>query len=197
LKEKAMIFIYISVYLIIISFYVIERLLRKNNAAKTLEKTKYDKGSTYFIGYSLSLSNLILLIVPILNNYGIGRIKSNIMFNIFGLFVMLVGISIRIISAKTLGMFYTRTLRKSENQRIIKEGIYKFIRHPGYLGDLLIFLGSCIAVSNIISTILITVLMLSSYIYRIMVEEKMLIDVFGESYKNYTKETKRLIPFIF
>ena len=192
-----MIFIYISVYLIIISFYVIERLLRKNNAAKTLEKTKYDKGSTYFIGYSLSLSNLILLIVPILNNYGIGRIKSNIMFNIFGLFVMLVGISIRIISAKTLGMFYTRTLRKSENQRIIKEGIYKFIRHPGYLGDLLIFLGSCIAVSNIISTILITVLMLSSYIYRIMVEEKMLIDVFGESYKNYTKETKRLIPFIF
>ncbi len=122
-----MIFIYICVYLIIISFYIIERLLRKGKAAKTLEKTKYDKGSTYFIGYSLSLSNVILLIVPILNNYGIGKINFNITLNILGLFVMITGIFTRIIAAKTLGKFYTRTLRKSENQKVIREGIYKYI----------------------------------------------------------------------
>jgi len=34
-------------------------------------------------------------------------------------------------------------------------------------------------------------------IYRIRVEEQMLIDQFGDEYRTYMRKTKRLIPFIY
>ncbi len=192
-----MIFIYIVVYILVIFFFIIEKLLRKGNDAKTLEKSKYDKRSTEYLFYLFITFILILTITPILNNYNIGFAKFNLSFNIFGLIIMLLGITIRIISAMILGRFYTRTLRKTDNHEIISKGLYKYIRHPGYLGTILLYIGASISMGNIISLLIIVVFVLIVYIYRINVEEEMLIDTFGDNYKAYIKRTKRLLPFIY
>jgi len=36
-----------------------------------------------------------------------------------------------------------------------------------------------------------------AYAYRIRTEERMLVEIFGERYREYQKHSKRLIPFIF
>ena len=37
----------------------------------------------------------------------------------------------------------------------------------------------------------------SSYINRINIEEKILVESFGKKYLDYTKKTKKLIPFVY
>ena len=192
-----MILFYIAVYAIIVFFFVVERVLRKGDDAKTMEKSKYDKRSTDFLGFSFVTTILVLLITPILNHFNIGMIKINIIFNIFGLLIMTSGVVIRIIAAVTLGRFYTRTLRQTDHHEIISNGIYKRIRHPGYLGTILLYIGAGISVGNLFSILFITVLVLIAYNYRMTIEEKMLIDIFGDKYSIYRKKTKRIIPFIY
>jgi protein-S-isoprenylcysteine O-methyltransferase Ste14 len=192
-----MIYIYIAVDALIIFFFIIERILRKGNDAKTFEKSKYDKRSTNLLGFSFVISTMLIIYAPLLNHYKIGTLKLNLSYNMFGIFIMLLGISIRIIAAITLGRFYTRTLRKTDNHELISTGIYKYVRHPGYLGTILLNIGAGISVGNIFSLLIVIIPTFSSYIYRIKVEEKMLIEIFGDKYRAYTKWTKKLIPFIY
>ena len=188
---------YFITYFIIIFFFIIEKFIRKGSDAKTLNKSRYDKNSTIILGFSLIFSLIILIITPILNYYNICFINLNLWINIFGYLLMLAGLIIRIVAANTLGRFYMRTLRKTENHEIISNGIYRIIRHPGYLGIIILFIGASITINNIISVTLIGFLILITYLYRIYIEEKMLINIFGEKYKIYMNKTKRLIPFIF
>lgn len=192
-----MVFIYIAVYALISFFFVIENVLRKGKDAKTFEKSKYDNRSTVLLGFTFVTSVLLLMITPLLNHYRFGNIKTNLFLNGFSLLIMLSGITIRITAAITLGRFYTRTLRKTDNHVIVSNGLYKYIRHPGYLGTMLVFWGAGLAVGNVISLSIITILILIAYLYRIKVEEKMLNDIFGDQYQIYAKRTKRLLPFIY
>jgi protein-S-isoprenylcysteine O-methyltransferase Ste14 len=192
-----MVIIYIISYFFLVLFFLIEKFFRKGDDAKTLKKTEYDKASTKLSSITFIVSCLILIYTPVLNYFQIGTIHFYIGFNILGLLIMLSGIIIRIIAVATLGKFYMRTLRKTENHELMTDGIYKYIRHPGYFGTILVFLGLGIAMGNAVSFVVTTMLMLINYTYRINVEEKMLNDLFGEKYKQYSKKTKRLIPFIY
>jgi len=71
------------------------------------------------------------------------------------------------------------------------------IRNPGYSGDLLLWVGAGLAVSNWIVAVVITLVMFSSYRYRIQSEEHMLLATFGEDYQAYMAKTWRLIPLIY
>lgn len=84
-----------------------------------------------------------------------------------------------------------------KNQKIIQKGLYKFLRHPSYTGSLLSFLGLGLSFSNWLSTIIIFVPIFFVFTYRIKIEEKALINNFGDKYINYSKSTKRLIPLIY
>jgi protein-S-isoprenylcysteine O-methyltransferase Ste14 len=192
-----MVTVYIIAYVLLLSFFLIEKFIRKGDDAKTLKKTEYDKGSTNLLGFTFVISSLLLIAAPVLNYYKTGAFKMPVPINILGLLIMASGITIRVIAVSTLGKYYTRTLRKKADHEIVSNGIYKYIRHPGYLGNILLFLGAGIAMGNIFAFIVIFVLVLSTYVYRIKIEEKMLNDIFGEKYKEYFMRTKKLIPFIY
>jgi len=42
---------------------------------------------------------------------------------------------------RTLGASYSRTLRTDDAQRVVDDGPYRLIRHPGYAGSLLVWSG--------------------------------------------------------
>jgi protein-S-isoprenylcysteine O-methyltransferase Ste14 len=75
--------------------------------------------------------------------------------------------------------------------------LYKFIRHPGYLGQLIIFIGISTSMSNWLSILAMMIPVTVGYLYRISVEERFMIEQMGEDYLNYQKRTKRLIPMIY
>jgi protein-S-isoprenylcysteine O-methyltransferase Ste14 len=86
---------------------------------------------------------------------------------------------------------------KIDNHELIETGLYKIIRHPGYLGQLIIFLGISTSLSNWLSVLLMIVPVLLGYLNRIIVEEKFMIEQMGQKYIDYQKRTKRLIPMIY
>ena len=109
----------------------------------------------------------------------------------------MVGLIIRIISIRILKQYFSYSVAKAENQEIIEKGLYKYIRHPGYLGQLIIFTGISISLSNWLSVILMLLSTLVGYVNRIRVEEKFITEEMGDIYSNYQKRTKKLIPKIY
>ncbi len=165
------------------------RQRRKNNAI-----TIKDKGSLWLLyglitlGYALSFS--------------IGATKTGRMYpwNAFfaiGMALIVVGFIIRIHSMLTLKQYFTYSVAKVEDHKIIATGLYKFIRHPGYLGQLMIFLGISISVSNWFSILLMMMPILIGYLYRMRIEEKFMSEQLGEDYFIYQEHTKKIIPLLY
>ena len=107
------------------------------------------------------------------------------------------GLLIRIQSILTLKQYFTYSVAQTEDHKLIETGLYKIIRHPGYLGQLIIFAGISISLSNWLSVLLMMIPVTIGYIYRIKVEERFMIEQMGESYLNYQERTKRIIPMIY
>jgi protein-S-isoprenylcysteine O-methyltransferase Ste14 len=73
-------------------------------------------------------------------------------------------------------------------------GPYHFIRHPGYAGYLLLCLGLGVGFNSYLGLAAGVILLLPGLIYRMYVEEELLINQFGDEYRAYAVRTKRLIP---
>jgi protein-S-isoprenylcysteine O-methyltransferase Ste14 len=127
----------------------------------------------------------------------IGRIYHWNTFFVIGSFLVLTGLIIRVTSIMKLRQQFTYTVTRLENHELIETGLYKIIRHPGYLGQLIIFLGISVCLSNWLSILLMIIPVLSGYLHRINVEERFMIEQMGEKYLDYRKRTKRLIPSIY
>ncbi|WP_271814837.1 methyltransferase family protein [Clostridium beijerinckii] len=119
-------------------------------------------------------------------------ILPEIMFWI-GCAVIIVGIILRLYSVLTLERSFTVSVQVDLDQKIIQTGPYRYIRHPAYSGSILSLIGIALALRSIIVTITIIAVI---YRYRIKIEEKILENNFRTHYKEYKKNTKRIIPFI-
>ena len=187
----------IAIVLIILFFFVIEGRLRRGDRAKSFDAGASDQGSTRRIGQAFAVSAIALLVAVALDAFHVLSLPDTTAVGWIGLGVMLVGIAMRIWAALVLGIFYTRTLITTGDQRIVQEGPYRLIRHPGYLGTILVWIGAALASSNWLTLVLIPVVTLWAYVYRIQSEEVMLAQTFGEPYAGYRRHTWRLLPPIY
>ena len=184
-------------YCILLGFLIVEPRTRKSAAARSLSAGAPDRGSTAVIGAAFGLSMALLLLSLALNALGFGILPLGAWFGWAGVVVMLVGFALRLWSTRTLGEFFTRTLLVAENQRIVREGPYRLVRHHGYLADLLLWIGAAVATHNVVVIFCICVVMALAYSYRIRREEAMMLSALGEPYAAYMAQTKRLIPLIY
>lgn len=113
-----------------------------------------------------------------------------------GLLVAL-GSIIRVVAIRTLGRFFTTRVRLHEGQQLIREGFYKYVRHPAYTGLLLGTLGCISIFASVLGYGVFVVLVIPAMLYRIQVEELALAGQFGDEYVEYCMKTKRLIPFVY
>ena len=131
-----------------------EMFLNLRQRSKIKVTTSSDKGSLWLLyglitlGYALSFS---------IGATKIGRIYPWNTFFAIGMALFAIGFMVRIYSILTLKQYFTYSVAKVENHKIISTGLYKFIRHPGYLGQLMIFLGISISISNWLSILLMMV----------------------------------------
>jgi len=79
----------------------------------------------------------------------------------------------------------------------MKQGIYKYIRHPIYSGSIIGVLGFGLVFRALIVLIFCLFLYFIIFRQRMIYEEQILEDKFGQEYVTYKKKTKRLIPFIY
>jgi protein-S-isoprenylcysteine O-methyltransferase Ste14 len=114
-----------------------------------------------------------------------------------GLIIILLGMLLRFVSIRTLGRFFTVDIAVHKDQKIIKTGIYRYIRHPAYASSLMEFIGFGLSLNNWISLLVVIIPVTAAFIYRIKVEEELLKEKFGDEYSEYMNSTYRLFPWIY
>jgi len=116
---------------------------------------------------------------------------------IVGLCLMAAGTIFRVWCIRTLGKFFTATVKTQEKQRVITSGAYKLVRHPSYSGAFIAAVGSSIFMHAVFAAIFTFIVLLVAYYIRIKAEEETLVGEFGKDYEDYRKRTKKLVPWVY
>jgi protein-S-isoprenylcysteine O-methyltransferase len=116
---------------------------------------------------------------------------------IVGLALIVLGIVIRAYAILTLRQFFTVNVTVRDDHRLIRRGLYRWIRHPAYTGTLLSFYGCALALENVWAAIVLIVPITYAMFVRMRVEEGVLRAAFPEDYPAYERETRRLVPFVY
>ena len=116
--------------------------------------------------------------------------------NIAGSVLIVIGGSISLVAAVTLRQHYSSTLVIREDHQLIIHGIFRFVRHPIYLGTLMVMIGLPVFVWSLYGTLIMSALV-PVFLNRIRIEEKLLTEEFGDAYRRYKEATRKIIPFIY
>ena len=173
-------------YLLIGSFLVLQRVLRRGEQARSLHPNQEDKGTTKLIGLSFGFSILALMLAPLLNRFEVAHLDLGFPVGWVGVTLMLGGLALRWWANAALGRYYTSTLRLAEDQQIVRAGPYRLVRHPGYGGVLLLWAGAGLASQNWAVAAIILSPMSVAYACRIKSEESMLLAGFGDGYRRHS-----------
>lgn len=79
------------------------------------------------------------------------------------------------------------------DQAVVSNGLYRYIRHPIYVGDLLLLVGLQLSLNSWI--VVVVGLIAPVVLWKAVCEERMLIKTLP-GYREYCKITKRFIPFV-
>ncbi len=93
-----------------------------------------------------------------------------------------------------LGMNWTAVLALSNEQQLITQGPYRYVRHPMYSAFFVIGLGFLILSANWLIGVLYLGSLVLMYGIRVSREEEMMISRFGETYRQYMQKTGRILP---
>jgi protein-S-isoprenylcysteine O-methyltransferase Ste14 len=115
---------------------------------------------------------------------------------IIGLALFVVGLTIMIVGQATLWRNYSGLLIIRKDHQLITHGIYRFTRHPIYLGAIMVFIGLPVYAASLYALLAVLVL-IPIILNRIRLEERLLTEAFGDAHLKYKETTKKLIPFIY
>lgn len=123
--------------------------------------------------------------------------SPNYYISAFGLLLILIGILIRWSAILELRKFFTVDVKILADHKLIRSGLFKYVRHPSYFGLLISVLGLGVTMVNWLSTLVMLVPHIVIIVMRINEEESALEERFGSDYRAYRQETKRLVPLIY
>ncbi len=111
--------------------------------------------------------------------------------------VLAAALAIRWTAIITLGKSFSANVAIHQSQKVHRTGLYRVVRHPSYLGLLLVFLAIGLHSRNWIGFAVVLLPTTAALLYRIHVEEAALNLALGDEYAEYSRVTKRLIPGVF
>ena len=112
-----------------------------------------------------------------------------------GVVLYVVGLATAVIGRLHLGNSWVdlEDYQVLPEQSLVTRGIYRYIRHPIYVGDIQLLVGLELALN---SWLVLTVLIPAAVAIRQAVAEEALLSRMLTGYDDYCKRTKRFIPFI-
>ena len=184
----------IVVIIAIECYYIISEIRLAERTSKGTDNT-LDKGTRRLVWRFTSIGYNIAWI-PVIFDFG-RLVTLGGWLTWVGVAIMIFGVIFRQYVIAFLGKFFTATIQIKKDHELVQTGPYRYIRHPSYLGILILSLGLGIAMANWISLLICIVLPAISLMRRIKFEENELEQHFGQQYQDYRKNTWRVIPFIY
>jgi protein-S-isoprenylcysteine O-methyltransferase Ste14 len=113
-----------------------------------------------------------------------------------GVALSVVGGALRLWPVFVLGHRFSGLVAIQPGHTLVTGGIYRFIRHPSYLGLLIASLGWGLVFRSSVG-VLIALLTIPPILARIRAEETLLRAHFGDAYESYRARTARLVPGLY
>jgi protein-S-isoprenylcysteine O-methyltransferase Ste14 len=113
-----------------------------------------------------------------------------------GFFLYSAGGVLRLAPVFVLGRRFSGLVAIQPEHRLVTSGLYGVIRHPSYLGLLVLVLGWGLAFRSGVGVV-IALLMLAVVLARIQAEERLLSESFAAEYDAYRARTWRLVPYVY
>ncbi len=115
---------------------------------------------------------------------------------VVGATMFVTGLVISVWAQITISTNYSWTLEIREGHTLVDSGLYRYVRHPIYLGTFIRIISIPVFTSSLPGFVL-ALLSIPVLNYRIGLEEGMLVEEFGEEYERYRERTWRLFPYIY
>jgi protein-S-isoprenylcysteine O-methyltransferase Ste14 len=117
-------------------------------------------------------------------------------FTLIGILMIISGITFRALAVRYLGKYFTPTVQIKDDHRLVTTGPYSIVRHPSYTGAFLAIIAGGVVLESLTGFIISCMAMIIAYYVRIGIEEKELTAKFGDEYRQFTKRTKMIIPYV-
>lgn len=113
-----------------------------------------------------------------------------------GVALYALGGALRLAPVFALGRRFSGLVAIQPGHELLTTGLYAHIRHPSYLGLLVLCLGWALAFASVFGVVIVA-LMLIPLVARMNAEERLLAEQFGAEYAAYRFRTARLIPGVY
>ena len=111
-----------------------------------------------------------------------------------GFVLYIVSVVLRNVAIRTLGGFWSLHVEIRSEHELVREGVYRFIRHPAYAAITLEVLSIPMVVNAWWTVLFAAITYLPLLGLRLRFEEKALLEKFGEHYRQYQSEAGALLP---
>ena len=155
-----------------------------------------DAGSVRLIILGMGVASLIAFPLAWVAALRLPAASQPVVFGI-GMAALIAGSLLRRHCWRLLGASFTGDVRAKADQPIVTTGAYALVRHPSYSAGILMNAGIGLALGSWGSTALLVLASFVVYSYRIAVEERTLLAIIGEPYRQYIRARRRLIPFVY
>ena len=142
------------------------------------------------------LSLAIVIVAPYTDRRDIAVMNELETLRYLGLVLFALGFVAVNWAEATLGKQFSVQVTIQEDHQLVTHGLYRFIRHPRYLGIVTFNLGIALIYRSWLALILVTTLTLV-LLWRIQDEEALMQQEFGVNWEAYSKRSWHLIPFIY
>ena len=190
-----------SILLVLLGFNTFQKILRlpfevqfRKRQKNAVKVNQYDALEKVLL-YGLSIGLLFFPILWALTNWFLFAERPNSWgWFVSGVVVILFSLVVFWKTHHDLAENWSPTLMVMEEHHLVTTGIYRNVRHPMYLAELLFCVGQILLVPNwfVGSSALFFFLILIGV--RIPREERLMIAEFGEAYLTYRKRTGSIFP---
>jgi protein-S-isoprenylcysteine O-methyltransferase Ste14 len=157
---------------------------------------KREEGIVSKVAGLLGMAGFISMIAYAVNpNWlAFARLPIPIWFRWAGMGIVILGFGLLQWAQMTLANSWSDTPRMLKEQTLITSGPYRTIRHPIYTAFILILGSTLLISSNWLIGLCWAGMTILEVVSRIDFEESLMIEFFGDRYREYMKTTGRLLP---
>lgn len=187
-------------------FYAMHSVLALDSMKAFIKNTFQSCFPYYRIGYNVF--NVLLFLALVYNQFSLPQellFPPSMVLKILGAIVFLLGVVVLNIAFSSfnkrefIGLEQLDEIKQPAiiaEKKLVKSGLYGYVRHPLYFGVILMLLGAVLFLPNVPMLLFVMV----SLVYLpigVTLEERKLVAEFGAQYQTYQREVKMLFPFVF
>jgi len=174
--------------------YYVHKHGKESNSLK-----KREEGGLSKLAGLLGLAGFFSMIAYIINPDWLAWTSASfpIWMRWTGVGIAIAGFALLQWSQNTLGKNWSDTPRMTKEQVLVTSGPYHYIRHPIYSAFILILSSTFFISANWLIGLAWTGMTILEIASRIHYEESLMLEFFGEQYREYMQHTGRLSPRIF